>query len=326
MANRFRWPSSWRERISIVFLGCVVFFGGCSGGMRVSEWIKDRIAYGGSIFTPGPQYRWSSNVPSSKQPGPPRTEPLEFALDATNALRMNGIDDVRNERWCDAMGHYYTRKFAANYSNQKAQVMLQIDPRAPKLKGRLEAKGLKPNFAYQIKLLGDFRDRRGFEAIGRIGRWRLPGIETNYTDADYEDYPEEKKSDVEAYLFFDYFVTDARGCAVREFELDSSLHVLWRLSQSDTGILETDVTELTLDISNPLVYSNPGIEPVTIRIWAERELARYETADQEIGLPPGNYQAYMILTEESFHATGVDGGWWATIAKVPIQFEITQEQ
>ena len=49
-------------------------------------------------------------------------------------------------------------------------------------RGRIEARHLKPNFAYQLKLRGRYEDRRGFESIGYTGQSHQPPSHLN-TDA-----------------------------------------------------------------------------------------------------------------------------------------------
>lgn len=259
---------------------------------------------------PGPERRW---------------EPIEFVLDNENAQTMQGRDDPLNERWCDISGNFYASEFIRGFSYARRNgggpvVRVRIEARSDTLRGRLEARRLKPNFAYQIKLLGDFRDRRSFERIGFTGRWRLPGRGTNYTDEDYLAFP--AKRDVEAYVLFDFFVTDGDGNAVREFALDSSLHVLWNGARQRGPARVRHVLPVIVDASDPAVYARPKQARDLEFVWAERERGRYDSASQRIRLPPGTYHAALVLTEESFHSQANDGGFWATVARVPVNFEV----
>ncbi len=314
----------------MVFLVSVVVFGGVGCGMHLGEWARSIVTDRGiHLFAPKPQGR-ADGIPTSKLPGPPRTEKLEFRLNAGNAQVMTGTNDAKNERWCDCLGNYYAAEYIRrfSYADKTAdgpQVCVRIEPPGNTLKGRLEARRLKPNFAYQIKLFGDYRkDKEGFEVIGKHGRWRLPGTYTNYTDSDYKDYPDEQKHEVEAYILFDFFVTDENGNAVREFSLDSTLHVLWKSTQYSRGVPESDMVKVEIDASDPKTYARPKADPGTVWIWAEREAERYTAANQVIRLPARTYKAFLILTEESFHSYDYDGGWWATVLKTPIEFEITR--
>jgi hypothetical protein len=238
---------------------------------------------------------------------------------------MAGLDDPANERWCDIAGNYYASTLADGFSYARPcprnpRVYIRVTPRAATLQGRLEARRLKPNFAYQIKLRGLFADRRGFEAIGRTGRWRLPGRGTNYTDQDYADYPD--KPAVESYVLFDYFVTDRFGNAIREFALDSTLHVLWNASRQRGTPEPGDLLRAVIVADDPAAYLRPKPGAVVQWLWAEREHGRYASRDQAIRLPPGDYSAELVLTEESFHSSDGDGGFWATVYRCPIAFTI----
>ena len=266
-------------------------------------------------------------IPISKLPGPTRPlAPVRFALAATNAQVMTGMDDAVNERWCDVAHNAYSEAFMAGYSHEDRgsrhpQVLVRVEPQSDTLRGRLEAHRLKPNFAYQVKLRGVYSDRRSFEAIGRVGRWRLPGRGTNYSDDDYAAYPD--KAAVEAYILFDYFVTDRNGNAIRELALDSSLHVLWNASRQGGAPRRQDLLRAIILADNPAVYAAPQQTPTAEWLWAERELARYTSADQIIRLPPGDYQAELVLTEESFHSSESNGGFWATVYRCPVAFTVT---
>lgn len=269
-----------------------------------------------------------ARIPISKLPGPGRAGlPQSFKLDEQNSQRMQGMNDPANERWADVAGNYYTSSFISQFSYENTKpggpvVRVRIAPEAPTLKGRLEAQGLKPNFAYQIKLRGDFTDRDAFEAIGYAGRWRLPGRATNYTDDDYRACPD--KENVEAYLLFDYFVTDRKGNAVRVFALDSCLHVLWNAFRQHPPASARDILPVIVDSTSPSHYARPKAgEPRVELLWAERERSRYRNPAQSTFLPPGPYRAELVLTEESFHSRDNDGGWWATVYVCPIEFTIT---
>jgi hypothetical protein len=266
-------------------------------------------------------------IPISKLPGPPRPSPCQsFILTVTNAQIMTGMDRPDIERFRDVSGNDYTTAFITNFSyarpcSRTPQVLIRIEPKADTLRGRLEAHRLKPNFAYQIKLRGDYADRTSFETIGRIGRWRLPGRFTNYSDEDYRDYPD--KASVEAYVLFDYFITDRDGNAVRDFALDSSLHVLWNAARQNGAPDYQDLYRFISVATDPSVYSRPKSLANVEWIWAEREVMRYTSPDERIGLPPGRYLAELVLTEESFHSQDNDGGFWATVYKCPIRFTIS---
>jgi len=125
-------------------------------------------------------------------PGPPRVAafPEAYRLDDSNALRMRG-EDAQYQRWCDIAGNFYASALADHFSYVDGpRVYVRLDARAPTFRGRLEARGLKPNFAYQMKLVGVHDAPEAFERIGYAGRWLLPGGGTNFTDEDYRAFPD----------------------------------------------------------------------------------------------------------------------------------------
>jgi len=252
---------------------------------------------------------------------------VAFRLDENNAALMTGRNVFDEERFADIAGNFYTREFISGFSYEDRsrngpRVYARVEPCAETFAGRIEAHGLKPNFAYQVKLCGDFNDRRSFERIGRLGRWRLPGRRTNYSDYDYQACT--NKSQVEAYILFDYFVTDANGDAVKDFRLDRSLHVLRNTSREKMPILAGTTRSFRVVADQPDVYARPKTDHGVERITEELERVRYWRY-RKIALPAGRYRAFLKLTEESFHARGRDGGHWATVLNLPVEFEVVRE-
>jgi hypothetical protein len=321
-----RWPSRvWFKVLLGSGLGLLLFLASV-GAVSVFRWGRMQWARYRAGAEPAAELP-KEPIPVSKRPGPPRGEDQTgFILSATNALAMTGMDDPVQERWCDVAGNFYSAGFIASFSYarpcvRQPRVWVRIEPRADTLRGRLEARRLKPNFAYQIKLRGLFEDRRSFETIGRVGRWRLPGRGTNYSDLDYACYPD--KASVESYILFDFFVTDGQGNAVREFALDSSLHVLWNASRQGGAPEWGDLVQALAIPYDPAAYSRPKRQGTAEWLWAEREHIRYRYRDERIRLPPGEYRAELVLTEESFHSQDNDGGFWATVYRCPVGFTVT---
>ncbi|MBT3374053.1 MAG: hypothetical protein HN742_33600 [Lentisphaerae bacterium] len=311
------------NRVGIALAAGLMVVGGMSVGKRLARYAKRWQREGGGYVSPAAFFE---AIPDSKLPGPPRQQEQTFELDDTNSERMIGTDDRENERWCDVAGNFYSAELVSRFtyagtSDNSPTVRVRVAPVADTFRGRLEAHGLKPNFAYQMKLRGDFlRDREGFDAIGAVGRWRLPGFATNYTDEEIEAY--EPKEDIEAYVFFDFVVADAEGRAIREFALDSTLHVLWNGYRQGGPDDTRDLVVVTVDPSSSGTYSRPKSGLAYEFLWAERERDRYTEAGEKIRLPPRTYRAQFVLTEETFHSTDNDGGWWPTVMTLPIAFRI----
>ena len=128
-----------------------------------------------------------------------------FRLNAENAVRFSAYEE-KNQRWMDFGDQPYNDEFIKNFSYTNSEVWIQTVDDSDSFKGRIEAKGLKPNFVYQIKLAGHPDDWEHFEEIGYKGRWLLSnrGDETNFSDEEYQALSETEKRDVESYIFFDF--------------------------------------------------------------------------------------------------------------------------
>lgn len=244
--------------------------------------------------------------------------------------------DREEERYLDVAGRAYSRQVLEgfSYTDPKApkrpELVVEYLARAETFVGRIRGAGLKPNFAYQLKLWGNYRENPdGFEKIGYTGRWRLPGRGTNYKDKAYEEYPD--KEAVEAYLLFDFFVTDEKGKVDKEFYADSSLHVLFN-SSTQGSPKDADGCQMPIirRESDRALYANPKVDLRMHRLYAESEQNMQGEKDhrQPIGqafLPPGKYKAEVVMTEESFHGYG-DAGFWATVMTAAVEFEVEDKE
>lgn len=312
--------AAWLAAAGVFVLGCVV--AGALAWRPVARWVRRAWILPG--YTLG---RGGRPVPVSVRPGLPRSSGAPwFLLDATNSQRMAGADDPLNERWRDIAGNAYADAFRRSFSYARSdpagpEVRLRVDAEGPTFRGRIEGRRLKPNFVYQMKLRGVWSDRAGFEAIGYAGRWLIPGGGTNWTDEQYRRHADKER--VEAYIYFDYLLTDARGDGVRDFELDSSLHITWNAARQRADARASDIVPVLVRSDDPAVYAWPRSEPTVELLWNEREAVRYAAADEVIRLPPRAYRAELALTEESFHSYEYDGGFWATVYTCPVQFAVT---
>jgi len=274
-------------------------------------------------------------VPSAGYSWSKEHYPEQYSASNRRVVEMTGSDEVGvepfpgHERFMDIAGWTYSRRFISGFSYtdpelRRPEVRLEYLRRAETFVGRITARRLKPNFAYQVKLQGVFWDRVSFERIGRLGRWRLPGWGLNFTDAQYEAYPD--KSETQSYLMFDFFVTDSQGNAEKELYADSSLHVLWNpLWQRKPAMGDSVPVPVVREGSDPSLYANPNAGFGVQCVYAQCEgSASGGPARPPIGeafLPPGRYRAELVLTEESFHGFG-DAGRWASVLKAPVDFEI----
>jgi len=200
----------------------------------------------------------------------------------------------------------------------------------------LAAANLKPNFAYQLKLVG-VPGTASNEGIGLAGRWwqeewngsewaggsnlnnKGDGSAPNPNDLVY--FARRDVSDPTSptglhyrytgYLVLDYFITDALGDAAVTFEADSSYHVLWKTSQRAPTGQDGPVVTTTFDPdpSMPAYDMDYGVS--TVGVFGEWE--RLPVGG--VFLRRGAYACGVILTEESFHGSGgaLSGNWAAAM-------------
>lgn len=229
-------------------------------------------------------------------------------------------------RWRDCLGQPYSEAFRKSFDYRDAEVNVRFSRRAAVFRGTIVARKLKPNFAYQVKLVGmppSLWGRRGDafsnRAIGDLGRWWKPGPDAR--NAYYIERDEDKDL-MEGYLVIGYFVTDAEGKAAASFAAENSFHVLWRTSQWPKGADDSAPTR------HPIVAraGSYGYD----RDFPDGELELYAEAERgrpPIGkalLPPGRYRCFFLLTEESFHDyLNPDGGDWAAALAAIVEFVIT---
>ena len=265
--------------------------------------------------------------------------------EALVAVSLEDVDSgttspTGNYRWMDSADQVYASNYQTNYSYTQANVQVDYFTNATTLHGTLTALNLKPNFTYQFKLAGyPDVDLAGNERIGLTGRWwqeqwnnslgqwsggqnlnnKGDGSAPNPNDNTYfarrdevdSDSPTGKKYRHTAYLVFAYFITDDQGDASLSFEADSSYHVLWKTSQrsrtDNDGPLKTSTFDA--DPASSPAYDTDYSE-TTASVFGEWE--RLPIGD--VTLSAGTYQAEFLLTEESFHGSGLAGGWAGAMA------------
>lgn len=239
-------------------------------------------------------------------------------------------------RWLDIADQAYSTDYQNSYNYIQATVTLGYNNSASSLIGTLNAANLKPNFAYQLKLMGK-SDAPGNEGIGMAGRWwqeewngsawtgganlnnKGNGLSPNPNDYTYYSrlYQRDTSSPTgwhyryQGYLPFDYFITDKTGAATLSFEADSSYHVLFNTTQQTRTTSDGPLKSSTFDADNSLAYNDTSgndYNPKTVSIFGEWERL---PVGGNVFLQPGHYEAEIMLTEESFHGSGgaLAGGW-----------------
>jgi hypothetical protein len=268
-------------------------------------------------------------VPSGGLEWSRRNYPRQYEADKCVSTRMAVVEpgEARFEqrlRAMDVAGNTFSRPFLTGFDYADSRVSLRYLRRAETFVAELRGRGLKPNFAYQIKLRGIHEHPAAFERIGRVGRWRLPGEGINFSAEQYRQA--ENKEEAESYLFFDFLLTDSRGNAYKRLYADSSLHVLLNpLHQRNPEPGDSLAVSVPLQGTDPGLYANPRARLGPEAVYAQTEAGFFPGNDRPpIGsayLPPGHYRAELVLTEESFHGYG-DAGRWATVLRTPVEFEV----
>ena len=251
--------------------------------------------------------------------------------------------DADRQRWRDIAAQPYCAAKKASFGYAQATVALEYQPSGPTFAGTLAASGLKPHFAYQLKLNGlpafthgDEGDDWANEQLGRAGRWwatklrRSDGAvvqQWRSNDKEYDEWKARGFADDEhhvvfdGYLLFACLVTDAEGAARLDLALDSSFHVLFKTSQREPKPNDSTPTphQVAAHASSP--WYDQDFPARTVELYAEWEPGR--ALPGQCVLPPGDYTARLFLTEESFHEREPGSGDWATVlASDTISFTI----
>lgn len=239
-------------------------------------------------------------------------------------------------RFKDITGHHFSDAFTQGYAYSASRVTVALDDAGkPYLSGLIQASGLKPNFAYQIKL-GGRNSKLGVSGtgappddatnvqLGLIGRWwRAYPNPANANDSDYLAHKDDPAYAYSGYLIVAFFITDEHGAATVRFEGSNSFHVLWRTNQRTPTANDGPEFDLTV----PATLNNPAYDPATatpaaaIGIYGEWEPTRAQP--HTLAMPLGHYACDFILTEESFHDFGIDAGNWTAVLGAPLEFDLT---
>ena len=253
---------------------------------------------------------------------------------ASQTVLLNAVHwDDAHQRWMDIATYAYTSTKKATYVYEKAAVTATYKEEEVTFAGTLVATGMKPSFAYQMKLNGKPSywwgadgDDWANEQLGYAGRWWVNKVEHvggvvvagwNSNDAEYLQWKAVGFTDgvydyvFEGYLLFDYFVTDAASAASKPFALDSSFHVLWNTSQRRPTAKDSTPATHTVVATRSSGWYAKNRPTKKVKIYAEWEPGR--ALPDQYHLPAGSYNVRMLLTEESFHETAPDSGQWATV-------------
>ena len=239
---------------------------------------------------------------------------------------------LARERWLDINNNPFNAWLTneqpnGGFSYDTAQVNLTFDgaPEMPYFVGHIRANGLKPNFSYQLKLVGKpQRGTRGWgalgddlsnERLGKAGRWWCDSqhaAQTNFDDAHYYRYykyaPPGREHNIYGYQYMGEFVTDATGNADVDISGQYSYHITWASWQG--GIRDTLFGTFSLRgnaLNDGSFYGYGSSAPSdNVTLYYEYQADRINP----VKLPSGNYKCRFVLTEETFHNTSFLGGYW----------------
>ena len=292
---------------------------------------------------------FSATVSAKGKPAsPPGQDKKGVAVIQLHDIDSGLTSPTGSYRWLDVADHAYGVSYQDSYDYTQATVEVTYKTRKNVLRGTLTAENLKPNFAYQLKLVGNpDADPGANERIGLAGRWWQeewngsewvngdnlnskgngsspnPNDEVYFANRDVPDTtgtsPTGLRYRYTGYLVFDYFITDDAGAAVLNYQTDSSYHVLFKTSQRvhtvkdgplKTSTFTPDSSSAAYDVDYPLS---------TVTIFGEWE--RLPVGG--VYLEPGKYRCQMLLTEESFHGSGGElAGGWAAAMGADISFRL----
>ena len=258
-----------------------------------------------------------------------------------DVLKPMPVAEPMQPRWRDVGDAVYEPEFRDEFSYDACEVRVAYEPSAQTLVGRVTARGLKPWFVYQIKLVGpepivglteteNSADAGVWSSyqLGRMGRWWCHDCDWNVADADLAEHLS-SGHDVRGYLLFDWFITDGAGDADHEFELDRSLHVLWKVGQRDRGEHDSAPRWYTVERGGAAYDEVKQEAAEEIAVFAEWEPTRAKIGD--LVVPPGGYRVRLNLTEETWHSNLGDreqelGGHWAWVLDADLQFTVDSER
>ena len=269
------------------------------------------------------------------KPSKPGTRPTTVTLQAST---------LGAYRWLDVANYPYSSNYRTTYYYSSATVTVSFLSSGSVFEGTLTAKGLKPNFAYQLKLEG-IPGTASNELIGLVGRWwqeewsgtawinglnlnnKGSGTSPNPNDITYSQNkgvpdstsPTGYHYRYTGYLIFKYFITDSRGAAKISFRADSSYHVLWKTTQATHTSSDGPIVTSSFDPNpNQLPYGS-DYPPATVNVFGEWERLPVGATLLKVG----QYKCKISLTEESFHGDGgTYSGNWAKALEASISFKI----
>ena len=235
--------------------------------------------------------------------------------------------DPDDYRWKDIANNLYAAAFVGSFDYSTPTVTVNFDDSSDTLQGTIDATGLKPNFAYQIKLIGKptgdwgaAGDDAANERIGYAGRW-WSDVSGNQDDAYYQAH--HGTETIVGYLVTGFLITDEDGQASVNWRVENSYHVLWNTGQRAANADDRPSQAHTLAFSS-WGYSLPYPAVSTQTIYPEQEPTRSTSGNAR--LAAGSYHCIFALYEESFHdvadGAGPGGNWAKAMQYADLDFDV----
>lgn len=275
--------------------------------------------------------------------GSTSTQPAAPKVDSTGTVKLVPFQD----QWPSALPRLwdigdvaYSTKYSYSYSRASVTVTYSKMSASGYLEGTVTATGLKPNFCYQLKMVGvpcgltdsssglygglGLADNATNDWIMYNGRWwnyltEDSSFSTNATDTTNlfagtdKNSPARQQGWLAGYQYFLCFVTDRNGNAgPLSFTANYSYHVTRKDNQLDAGdAWGTDNNPIgpgkiayLLDRSTSAYLRNTASG--TTPVWYEGEPdnpADWKTTGvcSIAPMPAGTHRVILMVTEESFH-------------------------
>ena len=253
----------------------------------------------------------------------------------TAILHPYGDTTAMGQRWLDIADYLYSAAFPGSFQYPDNAVTVTYTPShsIPQFTVTAPAHALKPNFCYQMKLVGPLATLTSSDphtlgatnyALGSSGRWWSETAQWNVADADMASHVNDQMN---GYLYFEFFVTAADGSVNFTSGTTNSFHVTWKSSQITDhphGANDGPVRQFTVTPAVGWAY-DAAQTAAQVGLFGEWEPTR--TLPGHMALPVGSYSGVEFrLTEESYHSTDATNGgrWWTAMASDPLSFDVTQ--
>ncbi len=258
-------------------------------------------------------------------------------------------------RWRDIDNNLFAASFrsgpdAFRYARSLVTLTYERAPGVPTFRAHITARGLKPNFAYQLKLAGKpIYGSRGFGVTGsfvnvdsrlpsarpilnqRLGANRQPlavnaddwtNQQLGFAGRWWDDTLPPGTNLDDAYYRANYprhtiygyiFLGDFVTDEFGRANVDIEASRSYHITWQDkqNGIEDAPAGTFVVRAANPPFYGyNSFVQSRLVKLWYQYEPSR----PHQVQLKPGTYHCRLLVTEEAFHTSGGEyGGVWQTV-------------